>query len=874
MTTGSDGGNPPPGEGAITAPETVTDLTRLVPAERQALDWALQTARVSGAESAATVVVGAIRGRYGSWDIRPLLLDKAGGALQIVRFSHPEGYLYADRQAFLDELADQLPRHPTSAPPLLPAMLGYGIERGQLWIKRPYFDRLLSDFLGEGIGELKGLPSAVFGQRLILAVERMHSSGVTHGHLCPSNVAVHDEHPILIDHGFFCLMVPRLVDQSYVAPELLGGAAPAQSADVYALGKVLTQIFSENLSPTHRGLIEKMCDSDSARRPVIQEVREQLVPAARALRSVLSDERGLKIELSGGGRIEGSKVRAGRLLGRGIEPSVSSGTGSSQSGGASPKEGGLEGAGTSPARSARFEDSEQIQGGAAPAPLHLEARFARVGVALRQSRTALVFGLLTAIIVALWWWYTPYAERLQQARVSWESADPVVRQGIIHAAIVEGERAAQEVIIEDARTGTRRPGVRLGLLAVAFNSLWADELSDSDRQQALSFALASIVRDLPVKTQPLKEAHPGVQLAAIGDLEFARSDGQFDDIPLSAIATLPDPFGPPFGELVRLGVQSMGDLRARALAHIVVGNFSEDPVAKFVGVRNPADEFLAHALILGSLLDVYPEVGVQLQRRMRERDDIFTRRIEWFRLDPAGQWSQAGSGERDHSSAVVALSLGVFPPRPFTDEQLADLLVFPAATVRREAAETLTKRLAFPALASTISFLASDEHRLTRPQVVLLMSALILSQREPQNPSVASFVSAWIGTAPDAQSVLGLLVARADVEAASGGADSFNIEAARFVSNKSWEASFSQLRSLIFHREKLVRAMIYSRLDATLADERKLLEEAARSESDSRLREQLIGKLKAADMLGALPDLPQAPELPEVREEDLHDEPF
>jgi hypothetical protein len=497
-----------------------------------------------------------------------------------------------------------------------------------------------------------------------------------------------------------------------------------------------------------------------------------------------------------------------------------------------------------------------------------------MAAALRDNRTVLAIGLLAAIISLVWWWYTPYTERLQQARVAWESADPAVRQEVIRAAIVEGERASQEVIIEDARTGTRRPGVRLGLLAVAFNSLWADELSDSDRQQALSFALASMVRDLPIRTQPLKAAHPGVQLAAIGDLDFARSDGQFDDIPLDAIASLPEPFGPPFAELRRLGVQSMGDTRARALAHIVVGNFSEDPVTKFVGVRNPADEFLAHALILGSLLDVYPEVAVQLQRRMKERDDIFTRRIEWFRLDPAGQWSHAGADERAHAAAVVALSLGIFPPRPFTDEQLADLLVFPAATVRREAAETLTKKLSFPALAGTIMFLANDEHRLTRPQVVLLMSALILSQREPQNPSVASFISAWISTAPDAQSVLGLLVARADIETPGGGADPFNIEAARFVSNKSWEASLSQLRSLVFHREKLVRAMAYSRLDATLSDERKLLEEASRSESDSRLREQVVRKLKAAEMLKALPELPQPPDLPAMHEGELEKEPF
>ncbi len=855
------------GAGSSRASDVITNIERLSTEERTMLDRALHAAQDSDGSLSQTsqtsgVVVGALRGSQPAWDVRPLLLDTAvsrdGGArsLHLVRLSHPEAYLDPQRKGFLEQLLGAIERGLSSDSvheALSQGVFSCGMARGQLWIRRPYFESVLSDLDVGGRASEEKFQNVLFAQRLITLITTLQSEGLIHGHICPQNIAVIDEHPILIDYGFYVLDAKHLQFSGFAAPELARSPVPTVATDVFGLGKVLRRLLSESLSSEHRVFLDSMCHPDPERRPDMRVVRERFIPAerVRVTPSAREPRAGARREIA---TERQHNIRSGKLLGR--EGEVSARSSVADRGTQNPSSRSQSGASSiSALQSAELQKSENVSPAQSVATgetlkqaknfSRLIAHIAPVSRRVRGSIVALLVGTLLG--VAIWSFYTPYSERVLQYQHAWESAEVDERFEVVHAALYDDDSAAQDVIMEDVATGTRRPGVRLGLLRVAFNSLWAEELNSDDRKQALIFSLASLMRTPSPKGVPLRDIHPGVQLAAIGDLDFTLSEGQFDDIPVSSLANLPPPYGPPFIELEKLGVKSMGDLRARALAHIVVGNLGDDAVTKFVGSKNPPDEFLAHALVVAPFAELYPDVARQLSVRMRERDDIFTRRSEWFRSDPAGHWASMPEATQ------VALALGIFPNDTLADERLADLLSFPSARVRKSAVAALVKNFDAPQVDETLQFIAGDEHRLTRPQIVLLVSALILGQREPQNPSVGSFLSTWFRTNPDPQSVLVLLTSRRAIESPASGPDPFNIEATRYLSTRNWDASIAQLRALVFHREKLARAMAYSRMDAAISEERALLEEAVRSEDDVRLRTQILGKLKSAEVLRSLP---------------------
>ncbi|WP_345024814.1 serine/threonine-protein kinase, partial [Actinomadura keratinilytica] len=99
-------------------------------------------------------------------------------------------------------------------------------------------------------GPLPWREAAVLGAQLADALAAAHAAGVVHRDVKPGNVLLTAAGAKICDFGIAFTAPaagrpdgagPLLGTPDYVAPELLGGAAPTPAADVYSLGVVLRE---------------------------------------------------------------------------------------------------------------------------------------------------------------------------------------------------------------------------------------------------------------------------------------------------------------------------------------------------------------------------------------------------------------------------------------------------------------------------------------------------------------------------------------------------------------------------------------------------------------------------------------------------------
>ncbi|RIL09120.1 MAG: hypothetical protein DCC75_07300 [Proteobacteria bacterium] len=246
---------------------------------------------------------------------------------------------------------------------------------------------------------------------------------------------------------------------------------------------------------------------------------------------------------------------------------------------------------------------------------------------------------------------------------------------------------------------------------------------------------------------------------------------------------------------------------------------------------------------------LHKELGEPLLSFSAGQGEILSKRIQWFESEKVAGWDSVGKGEK------LFLAAGFLPPSQLSEEQLSDLLMFPSAAVRRESQKLLTKKLGSKEYSHTLKFLGSEKNRLTRFQTVSLVAALRL-----KSENAMSFVSKWFESKPDPQAVFDLLIARSSLPRS----DHFNLQAARYLSDKAWSATVEDLRTLSTHPEALARALAYSRLDPTDPQEKAILQGAAAKEPSERIRQELLRKLHstanpAAALAGPTPLLQPSP---------------
>lgn len=119
-------------------------------------------------------------------------------------------------------------------------------ENGTSYMVMEYLEGCtLQDYIEEN-GKMSEEDAEVFLEKLLLAVEKLHSRGICHWNLTPDNIYLNEQGEIcLIDPGYakkeYFYLVRGDIDiyrRGYMAPELLLGRHVEQNADLYSIGAV------------------------------------------------------------------------------------------------------------------------------------------------------------------------------------------------------------------------------------------------------------------------------------------------------------------------------------------------------------------------------------------------------------------------------------------------------------------------------------------------------------------------------------------------------------------------------------------------------------------------------------------------------------
>ena len=418
---------------------------------------------------------------------------------------------------------------------------------------------------------------------------------------------------------------------------------------------------------------------------------------------------------------------------------------------------------------------------------------------------------------------TSYYDDLSYTEL-WNSSQPSMMQVVALDAIEKGERMAQALIIKDALAGNKANFINNNLLRVVFDPRWEASLSNDDRKIALILATTGLFPQNIPALPNLSEANPIVLLAIAGTLQIETPVKDLAKIPLQTLSALHKPLGAAFQELAVINNAGLDHVTARALSHIVLGNISEPVIAKFFSqVQNDVEIFRMTRVLL-PVIDLHEGFDMRLHAFLISRSRVFAQAYRWFEDDAFAEWNNVPRSQR------ISIVTGVFPSTRLTFERYADLLRHPNPRISQESAQRINAEFFAAKQGEILAFLASDQNNLSRHQTISFLAAWPLKGKE-----ASDFFAKWFAGAPDAESILKLLLLRNNVEKD----DVFNFAAAHYLSDKPWQATHDNLRKLVLHPETLARALAYAKLDKKRLEDVQLLKTMAIAEPNARLREQI-----------------------------------
>ena len=424
-------------------------------------------------------------------------------------------------------------------------------------------------------------------------------------------------------------------------------------------------------------------------------------------------------------------------------------------------------------------------------------------------------------------YYVPIlaSQRNPELEVAWESGDRGRMLVVAREAILSKDPAAENAVINQVTSGSKLQYPQLEVVKRALDPLWRDELSRRDVRAALCIGLSSLVPEGLAEVPPLSSLHPAVQFAVAG-VAGARDPQSpppgLKGVPVSTLASLPDPIGPLFQTLEQSGVTALDSPQALGLAAIAAGIPSAAAVDGYLSGTTEVQVALARMALIYPIAQVHSGIADLVISHMRDSGGALSEALAWFDVEPVAKWSSVPAGIR------LGITLGSVGYPGLDLSQYADLLKFPLPSVRVSAAKILTEKLFTANSANMFAFLSGEQNRLTRSQIVALLAALSL-----KTDAGASFVSTWFTTMhPDPSSVLLLLLSRSNLS----NEDIFNLEAASFLRKVEWSATTDMLTLLAGHPEPLARSLAYARLDSTNPAEMRILQERLKLETDPNLK--------------------------------------
>jgi len=697
------------------------------------------------------------------WDLRPLLLINGKVHLSRVSSRIDEALLrtvIADLEGFGVIF---------SSGQRVIEMMG----EGRCLLVRPFVSETLQTMLEKG--ELAGSSARESMVRnLITLVVRLHRRNVAHGHISPSNITLDDEAITLIDPLLGSL---NGTQDAFLAPESVAGSVPQASADLFSLGRVIKLLLGESLTDHQRAIVEQLLLASSRHRPPLVEVATAFDCAE--INSRQTDP------------IYGAPG-PGRLLKAADTRPVS------------PIEVPL----------ARQSSRSGTLSGKAPLVV---AAVALGFVALKLVSPPTYFSLVRRISNLT-------DQDSSDFDKEWGSRDPAQIAAVARAAVLEENPAAIEAITQDVIDGSNPKGVRTRLLRVALDQTWNSELRDIDLHAALVVALSELVPEGLKRLPPLADLHPAVIIAIAAETEPTKGNKELKSIPVSKVASLPEPFGPLFKQLSELGYTSLGSPQAIGLAAISTGDTrskafeallsgdSESPQSK--GVERTAKLISITLPIVAR----NPSALSELLAALRAQGGELATRASWFEIEDIAGWSSTNPLDQ------IKIILGTLPTENLDMTKYVDLLSFPLASIREQSIAVLKQRFFHPSAERLLLALASDANQFSREQSVALVSAI----QERDESRKKQFIQKWFELKPNPDTVLLVLLARAHLDTN----DYFNWEAAGYLRRNSWKASFEVLKLLATHPIPSARVLAYGRLNPSVSAERDFLKQRLSAEKD------------------------------------------
>ncbi len=732
-----------------------------------------------------------------SWDVRPLLLISGTVFLYRISPALPFDFLknvLAEMDGFT-----LLPNWNTSVKSLPASDRFLSI--------RPFVATTLAEVLTreDRLGLADPLTVARKLIEQVLELDRRH---LVHGHICPSNVAFSQS-----GTGSLFLLDPRIGSftgrkDEFCAPELEKLSDPPQSVDLYGLGVCLRAVLGDGAAPHHKEMIDRLVLASPRQRPNLAAVAALFLDNRAA-----ANQPSASPDTTSRGRIIGGSTSSERA----------------------------------PAPSSPY--SPDFFGAAQAEMTRAESAMDNgVAAVLRRRKpglpsTKFVAGALMAAagaLALLHWrfprtyneiaYYFPIlaAQSNPEFLAALASGDKARLRSVARSAVLERDPAAINAILEDVGSGATRPGFNASLVRCAYQSPWKEEFSKSDMQTLLALTAAPVFPEGLAGLPSINSLHPAIILAVASQLSPNAPGEQLKSVSLDKLALLGDPAGNAFEALRAKGVASMADPLAIALAQVVAGTANSAAYDALIGSSAEVTPTLEQIALLLPVVMSKPALADQLLGAIRDRGGDLGSVLGWFDIDDLVAWKEVPS------AAKLLLLLEQVPSVGLSSSQYADLLKFPLPAVREHAAMQIKSRGLRQFDVQVLDLLTSDNNRLSRAQSVALLSGLLL---EPAKR--APFVALWFQMEPPADTTLLVLLARS----ACDDKDLFNLEAARYLKKHPWRGTTEILKLLAQHPEPLARSLAYARLDPSVPEQKKVLQDRISTERDAALLKAVTAKL-------------------------------
>jgi len=752
--------------------------------------------RVTGERGA---LIGAVRADLGARDLRPVALIQ--GSLRYIRSIRSKREQGESHVKPLKQYIEAIASLESSSIELNDE-LRFGIGDELIWIIRPYFKQ-----------DYSALPSdtvRAFIPKIMEKLARLHANRLWHGNITTNNILCTDSFDaVLVDYGMHRFEPAILGFQDFPRFET------ERNRDISQLLRVSKAV----LPPDKIKLIadfDRLADSPELCSELsIDQLYRILYPELVAKPSFIKRptvKSGKLISASRSGSIPSGSTLAPNIPDR-IEQSSSK-----------PEQ--------------KLEPIIEETGEAAPAVQPAQSSKKSTG---NDTVFYLLFGMACVALVYFYYQPTeqedleirPEQELISERRLEsyWESGKIDLMEQIARRAAVDGDYSAQNVILRGIERGAQPAEVAYPLLQVAFGSPWSGQYGASDRKVLFQIALSRLLAPEERIDLDFVDSHPGVVYSLLATLPVSQDLSWLGLGEHNPLVALPGGHGELFRGLEQLGIRDIDHPSVRSAAHFLAGGMSSQLITTFLyEVNSDADRSQRLTLLLPLFADS-SEKAEKLLDSLLQTDGYSRYRI-WFEQSDLIEWSARPALLR--LLLLVSAGEGV----RLSDEEMADLLTFPATAVRATAASFFRTRFADRRADRMLAYLASHENNLSRDHVVALLMALLASE-----DTSFGFIQQWFETDPDPLSVLQLLIARSTFEEL----DYFSVEASRYLKDAEWESTSENLAGLIGHPEALARSIAYARLDPRVAEERALLEQMIRLEPVERIRIELERKLALGD---------------------------